>query len=320
MLSGVFGRSEERSDFSSAQLAPAAITDTGCERELNEDRYAVVECDSGIVWIVCDGMGGVTGGELAAQLAIDAMKRDLLAHGLRTTESSMSSALAEANRLIVLRRQNQAFSGMGTTAVVAMFQGPEVTVTHIGDSRAYLVRGSEIQQLTVDHTYVQKLVDSGEITPAQALSHPDAHILTKCIGSQPGVELEILKFYVWPVEPDEPLDYLVLSTDGLYTLVEDNEIGEIVGKEDPQSACAKLVELAKQRGGFDNITVAIIPLDGQLRNDVPQDFEPLDSDSEHEEGSSLEPNVGQATMAWVKIAIVATAIIAFLMLLVLFLA
>src|SRR3954469_10788979 len=97
-------------------LVPAAVTDTGCERELNEDRYAVIECPSGMAWLVCDGMGGVSGGELAAQIAIDAIRRDLLNYPPRDPEVALRSAVNESNRVIVLRRQNQAFSQMGTTA------------------------------------------------------------------------------------------------------------------------------------------------------------------------------------------------------------
>jgi PPM family protein phosphatase len=282
------------------ELIPAAITDTGCERDLNEDRYCVVECKSGLAWIVCDGMGGVTGGELAAQLAIDAMRRDLMANQVQPSDVAVSSALSEANRVIVLRRQNQAFAGMGTTAVVAFFQGPEVAISHVGDSRAYLVRGGVMQQLTVDHTYVQGLVDKGEINIQEALAHPDAHILTRCIGSQPGLDLEIVKLWLWPVDDEEPLDKLVLVTDGLYTLIDDQEIALLVDREDAQTACAKLVELAKARGGYDNITVAIIPLDGQLRSEMPPGFTPIessdDNEDSNEDGISIK-NLSKVTIA-----------------------
>jgi protein phosphatase len=254
-------------------LIPAAITDTGCERELNEDRYAVIECASGVAWLVCDGMGGTTGGELAAQLAIDAIRRDLEKHAARSPDVALKNAVIEANRVIVLRRQNQAFSSMGTTVVAAIFEGPEVVIANVGDSRAYLVRDTAIQQLTLDHTYVQQLVDRGEIKPEDALAHPQAHILTRCVGAEPGIEVDLRKFWIWPVNDGDVRDSLLLCSDGLYSLVAETEIATIVARNSPQAACVRLVELAKARGGYDNITISIIPLAGQMRQNPPPETE-----------------------------------------------
>lgn len=253
-------------------LIPAAITDTGCERELNEDRYAVIESASGLTWVVCDGMGGVAGGELAAQLAVDAIRRDLENLPERSVEIALRSAILEANRVIVLRRQNQAFSGMGTTVVALTFNGNEVALAHAGDSRAYLVRENVIQQLTTDHTLVQDLVEKQQIRPEEALSHPQAHILTRCIGSEPGLEVETKKFWIVGVSENEAMDYLLLCTDGLYSLVSELEIADIISSNSPQEACVQLVEMAKDRGGFDNITMAIIPIGGQLRREAPSGY------------------------------------------------
>lgn len=251
---------------------PAAITDTGCERTLNEDRYAVIESASGLAWLVFDGMGGEAGGELAAQLALDAIRRDLESFPARPPEAALKSAILQANRIIVLRRQNPAFAGMGTTVVGALFQRAEVVLGHVGDSRAYIVRDGAIQQVTVDHTYVQTLVDAGQIRPEDALSHPQAHVLTRAIGSEPGLEVSLQKFWIWQVSPEEPGDFLVLCTDGLYSLISEGEIESAVSQNAPQGACARLVELAKSRGGFDNITLAIIPIPGQLRKEPPMGY------------------------------------------------
>ena len=251
---------------------PAAITDTGCERTLNEDRYAVIESDSGLAWLVFDGMGGEAGGELAAQLALDAIRRDLESFPARPPEQAFKSAILQANRVIVLRRQNPAFAGMGTTVVGALFQRAEVVLGHVGDSRAYIVRDGAIQQVTIDHTYVQTLVDAGQIRPEEALSHPQAHVLTRAIGSEPGLEVSLQKFWIWQVSQEEPGDFLVLCTDGLYSLVSEGEIETAVSQHTPQTACANLVELAKSRGGFDNITLAVIPVPGQLRKEPPMGY------------------------------------------------
>ncbi len=248
---------------------PAAITDTGCERQLNEDRYAVVESPSGLAWLVCDGMGGEAGGELAAQIAIDAIRRDLEGLAARPADVALRSAILEANRVIVLRRQNQAFSGMGTTIVASIFDGAEVVIGHVGDSRAYLVRDGAIQQLTTDHTFVQTLVDSGQIKSEDALSHPQAHVLTRAIGSEPGLEVTLNKYWIWQLTEQGKPDALMLCTDGLYSLVSEGEIANIISQYSPQHACVKLVELANSRGGFDNITLAIIPLPGQIRQEPP---------------------------------------------------
>jgi PPM family protein phosphatase len=251
---------------------PAAITDAGCERELNEDRYAVIECPSGLAWLVCDGMGGVAGGELAAQLALDAIRRDLENAPPRAADEALRSAILEANRIIVLRRQNQAFAQMGTTVVAILFAHPEVVLGHAGDSRAYLVRGGAIQQLTTDHTYVQSLVDKGQIKQDEALSHPDAHILTRCIGSEPGLVVDLQRYWIWPSPEGEPDDSILLCTDGLYSHVSDGEMAVAVSQNTPQRACVSLVETAKVRGGFDNITLAVIPLGGQLKETPPPGY------------------------------------------------
>ena len=246
---------------------PAAITDIGCEREINEDRYAVIDSPAGRAWIVCDGMGGALGGELAAQLAIDAIRRALESREFDTGGEALRFSIEEANRIIVLRRQNPAFSGMGTTVVGALIFEDEVTITHAGDSRAYLVRGGEIQQLTVDHTYVQDLVERGTINAEEALSHPQSHVLTRCLGAEARLELETQDFWIWDVAEGVDEDRLVLCSDGLYSHVADDEIASVVTSHSPQESCVQLVELAKSRGGFDNITVAVLPLGGQLHEE-----------------------------------------------------
>ena len=279
---------------------PAAITDTGCERQLNEDRYAVIESHSGLAWLVCDGMGGVTGGELAAQLAIDAIRRDLENLPPRTPDVALKSAILESNRIIVLRRQNRAFAGMGTTIVSAIFNGPEMVLASVGDSRGYLIRDGAIQQLTTDHTFVQELVDKGQIRSEDALSHPQAHILTRCIGSEPGLDVETRKYWVWQVPDSEPTDFLLLCTDGLYSLVSEGEMANLIATSSPQRACVQLVEIAKARGGYDNITLAIIPLGGQLKSEPPIGYKsptPVARSRPQKEKAKLQP------ASWTKLIV-----------------
>ena len=253
-------------------LIPAAITDPGCDRDLNEDRYAVIESNSGLMWLVCDGMGGVKGGELAAQLAIDAIKRHLDNAEPILPETAMQEAMSESNRVVVLRRQNQAFASMGTTAVAALFNDRQVTIANIGDSRAYLVSPDKIKLLTEDDTYVQQLVNSGEITLEESMNHPQAHVLTKALGSEPAIEFDTDNFWIWDIEDPNEQDYLILCSDGSYSMLTDDEIADFVRKFPPQLCCSQLVELAKKRGGYDNITVAVIPLVGKLRDVPPEGY------------------------------------------------
>lgn len=255
-------------------VLPAAITDTGCERKVNEDRYAYIETPYGELWLVCDGMGGVSGGELAAQLAIDAIRREVdqsLEEGGATSDILLKTAIEEANRVIVLRRQNKMFAQMGTTIVGALFNGDQISIAHVGDSRAYLVRNRKIEQLTNDHTFVQELVDNGKITIEEALNHPQSHVLTRAIGSEAKVDVAVQDLWIWDAPAGENFDKLVLCSDGLYSHVSDDELCKAVAEKSPQRACADLVELAKSRGGFDNITVCIIPILGQLKRARPEE-------------------------------------------------
>ena len=259
---------------------PAALTDRGCARELNEDRYAAIDSPTGVAWVVCDGMGGVQGGDLAAQLAVEAIKSSLEAGTYESLENALVTSIEEANRKIVLRRQNPAFVNMGTTIVSVIFSEREYFFAHAGDSRAYLIRGKEIQQLTTDHSYVQQLVEEGKITSEEALSHPQAHVLTRCVGADPNLKLDVKRLWRWNSEKGS--DVILLCSDGLYSLISDSELVEHVGKYSPHECCVKLTELAKSRGGFDNITVAVLPVDGQLLERKPDD---------HKVGSSLQNKV-----------------------------
>lgn len=243
-------------------LLPAAITDTGLERDLNEDRYCVLETKLGIFWAVFDGLGGAAGGEVAAQIAMDAFLREVSSAGENENpEQVLISAVREANRVIILRRQNPTYSNMGTTIVAALITPEKLYIANVGDSRAYLLKENELTQLTIDHTLVQMYVDQGKMNPEDALRHPESHVLTKCLGSDHRL---IPDTFVYSIYRNSGFDTLVLCTDGLYSLVSESEICKITKELSPQAAVLKLVELAKNRGGFDNITVAIIPLPGKV--------------------------------------------------------
>ena len=242
-------------------ISPAAISDRGVVRDLNEDRYAVISVDDTTVWVVCDGMGGVAGGDLAAQLAVDAIRRTVIRDTGEELLEIVKSSLLEANRVIVLRRQNPAFVNMGTTAVAFGVRDDEVVIANIGDSRAYWFSDTGLRQLTTDHTLVQTLVEHGELKIEDALNHPQAHVLTRCLGASTSPDIDILDMCL---NFDGSSGSLLMCTDGLYSLVTDEEISDIMSKNPPETACARLITLAKDRGGFDNITAAIIPVEGRL--------------------------------------------------------
>lgn len=250
-----------------SDLVHAAVTDAGMERAVNEDRCALISTIHGACHLVLDGMGGVDGGEFAAQLSVDAVQRCLLSQH-REPVDAIRHAFEDANRTIMLRRHNPKFKEMGTTIVGVIIEGSSVAIGHVGDSRAYLISGDGIHQVTVDHTYVQQLVDRNEISKEEALPHPQSHILTQCLGSSPDLSVDAKQYWIWPLEGGEATDFIVLCTDGLYSMVAEDEIFSLVSSLAPRESCEELVKLANARGGFDNITVSVIPLNGHLRDVV----------------------------------------------------
>jgi serine/threonine protein phosphatase PrpC len=250
---------------SDESLVYAAMSDVGLERSVNEDRCSTFATQVGECFLVLDGMGGSEGGEFAAQISADTIQRYLTVEHQEDIAERIRDACEEANRTIMLRRQSQRFTEMGTTVVGVLIEDSAVAVAHVGDSRAYLVQHDGIQQLTVDHTYVQQLVDRNEITREDALPHPQSHILTQCLGSSPDIKVDVERYWIWPLKKSELSDFIVLCSDGLYSLVGDEEIQRIVTVLPPPAACEELIQLANSRGGFDNVTVSIIPLRGHLR-------------------------------------------------------
>jgi len=252
----------KRGDVASdAPLVYAALSDVGLERSVNEDRCSTFATEAGECFLVLDGMGGAEGGEFAAQISADTIQRYLTGEHQEDIAERMRDACEEANRTIMLRRQNQRFTEMGTTVVGVLIEDSAVAVGHVGDSRAYLVQQDGIRQLTIDHTYVQQLVDRNEITREEALPHPQSHILTQCLGSSPDIRVDVDRYWIWP---------LILCSDGLYSLVADVELGQMASSLPAREACERLIALARERGGYDNISVSIIPFAGMLKPHAPE--------------------------------------------------
>jgi serine/threonine protein phosphatase PrpC len=238
-----------------------SLSDVGCQRENNEDYYSYWEpadeeqfARKGRLVIVADGMGGHEGGQEASRVAAQTIEEVYAAASEGDPQGWLAAGFEAAHeRILSYAEEHPTLQGMGTTCTAATLLGHDLYYAHVGDSRLYLVRGSEISRLTHDHSYVGRLVENGAITAEQAESHPQRHILTNALGAGSVVSLD---------RPDTPIklenrDVLVLCTDGLWSVVSDDEIKAAVAAG-PSAACRNLVALAKKRGGPDNITVQVI--------------------------------------------------------------
>lgn len=240
------------------KLRGAGDSDVGRRRRINEDRHGQ---DAGLgLYLVADGMGGHTAGQVASALAIDtvleAVRAGTVGDGSLTERLRRAVALAN-ERIYATGEARAELSGMGTTLVALLGEGSRAAVAHVGDSRAYRVRGGRIRQLTDDHSLVGELQRRGEISADAAREHPHRHVLTRALGVRPEAEPDLGELAL------EPGDVFVLCTDGLIHHVRDEEIAKAVeGAEDLEEAARRLVGLANARGGEDNITVLLVRCEG----------------------------------------------------------
>lgn len=238
----------------------AAGTDKGLVRELNEDCFECVCEVPGIpaTFIIADGMGGHNGGEVASREAVDFVTRQI-----RQTPGLFSNAdqfpeileklMLEANRTVYGKAAgNPDYFGMGTTLIIMILHEGKGYIAHVGDSRVYHISAQGIQRLTVDHSYIEELVRNGSLTREEAENHPKRNVITRALGC-----MEELQPDIYACEFQEG-DCLVLCTDGLSNMLEDEEIQEIVESREPKDACSVLIASANERGGEDNITVIVV--------------------------------------------------------------
>ncbi|MCC6318253.1 MAG: Stp1/IreP family PP2C-type Ser/Thr phosphatase [Gemmatimonadaceae bacterium] len=246
-----------------ARLQVGWSTDPGCVREINEDAIRVVRPVSatdlathGVLAVVCDGMGGHEAGEIASGLAIEAFVRGAAAHE-RDAAAQLVRCVEAANLAVFEAAQrDRKLAGMGTTCTGLLLRGGAAYCAHVGDSRCYLVRDGEIFLMTEDHSAVMELVRQGVITRDEARHHPDKNVISRALGSQRRVAVS-----AWPQPLGlRPGDRFLICSDGLYDLVEDVELRDTMLGLDAQGACDALVRLARERGGFDNISVAVLAL------------------------------------------------------------
>ena len=236
-------------------------TDLGSVRQNNEDAIFVSNENIGALenlYIISDGMGGHNAGEVASSKAIEFFIEKIQEHSGELAEGDiirvMSEAVRHANKSVHgIASQHSEMSGMGTTFTAITFRGAKGYVVHIGDSRAYVIKPPEMQQITTDHTYVNDLVRAEIISDEQARTHHLRNVITRALGSEADCEVDA---YIVDVEQG---DKFLLCSDGLTTMLEDSEIEMVVATSpDFEQVTAKLVSLANEQGGVDNISVILI--------------------------------------------------------------
>jgi protein phosphatase len=240
------------------KLLTAARSDPGRDpnKQINEDAYHLFENREGLLVVVCDGMGGHLGGNLASNIAVKSVDLDFRTWGLGNEPQRLltESIQRAAAKVYELGGTTAATERPGTTCVAAWLSNQGLYVAHVGDSRAYRYRNGTLFRLTVDHTVVEAWVASGQLTREQAKGHPDAHRITRALGIAPTVEVELR-----PVEDVRARDRLLFCSDGLTDLVADEELAQWLASPHTLDTIAEnLVNLANQRGGHDNITVVLV--------------------------------------------------------------
>jgi PPM family protein phosphatase len=276
-----------------AKLTASALTDPGRRRQINEDQvwsqsYSSSKGDSVGLYIVCDGIGGHLGGEFASYWALEAVKHelsDLFCFGdpratvhltpeeidaslngvdltrisnIRKYERMVDQAIQKANQVVYeyAQQKPQQAGDAGTTISMALVIGGWVVVANVGDSRTYLLRGNKVQQITKDHSLVATLVASGQIKPEDIFIHPQRNLIYRSLGQKRETQVDT---FIHEVHPG---DYLVLCTDGLWEMVQDDILLArlVLEAETLEQACAKLVNTANIAGGEDNIGVVVVKI------------------------------------------------------------
>ncbi len=234
-----------------------SISDKGSVRSQNQDSCRCFVDGDRAFLLVCDGMGGAKAGDVASALAAETFT----AH-IKSSEGEipqrMLDALDEANQEVYdLARSNPDYDGMGTTLVAAAVQGSHATVVNVGDSRCYYMTGTEIRQITEDHSLVALLTREGQLTPEEARNHPKKNIITRALGTDAQIFGDLFEVEL------EPGSLLLLCSDGLSNMLDDQELlYEVIHQENRDDCCQRLLDIALQRGAPDNVTIVLLETDG----------------------------------------------------------
>jgi protein phosphatase len=211
----------------------------------------------GLLAIVADGMGGHQAGEVASQMAVDIIRRRYYEQSQTKPLKALEQAFVDANRVIhQASTEELSLRGMGTTATALLLVGNQVYFAHVGDSRLYRLYEGELSLITEDHTLIMEMLKSGLLSPEEARFHPHKNIITRALGTHPRVTIATSQ----ALQPVRIGDHFILCSDGLYDLVEDGEIKMTVLSATPAFACQQLITLARERGGYDNISVGILAI------------------------------------------------------------
>jgi protein phosphatase len=241
----------------------AGLSDTGLRRELNEDNMLMWEADMPCgLYVVADGMGGHDAGEVASSLAVEAIQQHFMSHTPTSTTISfnewLTSAVMTANQTVLAGQGDRTEERkMGSTLVMAQVADGQAHIANVGDSRAYHITNLGIQQISVDHSLVERLVQIGQLTREEARTHKQKNVIYSTIGDKPDMEIGLYHVDL------QPGDRLLLCSDGLSGMLTDDEILQISRSQpDPAAACKGLIEAAKRAGGHDNITAIIVQMNG----------------------------------------------------------
>lgn len=243
----------------------ARRTDIGRVRDHNEDSIGLIVTKTGtVIAIVADGMGGHQAGDVASREAVDTIKKVLLRENLDVSTDEKSDLLLHAvgkanERVYTLATENSHMQGMGTTTIATIVDEHEVVLAHVGDSRAYMLHNDGLYQLTEDHSYVNLLRKHGQITAEEARNHPQRNMIVRAVGTSEDVEVDLIN------TPWSEGDLLLLCSDGLTTMVSEREIGIVLSSTtmDTDQKADKLIQLALEAGGNDNISLILLQHTGR---------------------------------------------------------
>ena len=236
------------------------LTDQGCVRKQNQDAFQIVRLDrSSMLCVVCDGMGGAKSGNVASSLAAEVFVQEVQrCWGPKMDWDKADMALRSAVKLANFTVYDQAmqfeeFDGMGTTLVAALIRRRQVSLVNVGDSRGYIIGQRGIRQITRDHSLVQMMVDRGDLTREQAKNYPGKNLITRAVGTEPAVLCDLYR------QELEKGDYVLLCSDGLSNMLEDQEIlFEVVHGVNKRQCCKRLLDIAISRGSPDNVTSVLV--------------------------------------------------------------
>ncbi len=235
----------------------SSISDVGKVRKNNQDNYSNLIRDEFSLFVVADGMGGYQGGEVASKIAVDSILEYITKRQTdKDYENLVERAIAYANdNIIKSSRENPEYESMGTTVVCVLIANNIAYISHLGDSRVYLHRDRKLVQITKDDSYIQSLIDTGIEDIDKEILNKYKNIVTKALGVDKTIEVNSLKIEL------HQGDYILLTTDGLTNLVNDNEIEEVINMDvDLQEATDILTYMANSSGGFDNITMTLVKI------------------------------------------------------------